>query len=526
MLDFRPDLDPRTPGLLVSVRELLPSTQGYYTPLGEGDYGPPYTYTLVAGETWPNVCFATRWQSAAGGIVIVGTNKRLNVLSYASGYLNVSHAAGDYALGGASFQYAEDAHGAFDLCAFGDVIIAANKAVTAQQRTALDLTAGTKFTDLGVATAAPVAECCCVAANFVFLGNVGNWSTVTGAQDILAWSAIGDHTDWRVNPQVTQSSYAQFVDTPGGITAVREFQNGIVVFKNNSMYRGRYVGAGPNSPIWDFERISDEIGCMGHRSVINIDQALIFVADHNIYIYDGTRPRPITRGIWEFIAAQHLFMNPDGRFVLQLGHNRNNASVWFSGYTMTLVWNYALDKWGMLSTQQTTQPIPCHTNCQHFQTLAVSSVTAGLPAFTTTPDHINLDTMRIFNGTTKNRNGTAPTPPRSQLVTGVYGQPDKLQTLSRVTPILVEQEFQYPTFPAPALRGELTMAGGYTPLTQTSMGGALMNQTTFRFDTLGSTPSSTITSSTSNYFSFQIEFRDNFMHIIDVQPKFTPAGER
>ena len=67
MLDFRPDLDPRTPGYLTLISE-LPTVKGY-SPQHGINYGPPYTYTLIA--IW---CGRTRlWQplTAAGGIVIV-----------------------------------------------------------------------------------------------------------------------------------------------------------------------------------------------------------------------------------------------------------------------------------------------------------------------------------------------------------------------------------------------------------------------------------------------------------------------
>jgi hypothetical protein len=521
MLDFRPDLDPRTPGLLTWVSEMLPLPGGSYTTaIAEVDYGLPYTYTLIAGETWPNVCFASRWNSAPGGIVIVGTNKRLNVLSPGVGYINVSK-AGDYALGGTPYQYPEDAFSAFDLCAFGDVIIACNNAVTAQKRNALDLTGATLFSDLGGATAAPTANTCCVAANFVFLGACGNWSTVTGARDILAWSAIGDHTDWRVNPQVTQSSYAQFVDTPGAITAVRQFRDGVVVFKANSMYRGRYVGAGPNSPIWDFERISDEIGCIGHRSVVNTGEALVFVHAHDIYAYDGTRPRTITHGIRQFIEDSQLFIgNIYGQFPLLLGYARQTDSVVFCGYTMSLVWNSKLDKWGMLSTSQTTQPIPCQTNTAHFRSLLVTGVSGGVETIAIGSEFTNLDTLRIFNGTTKNRN-TSAIPP-SALITGWYGQHDKLQTLSRVTPVLLRR----PTTTAPTLPPsmEVTVYGSKTLSNATSLGSAYLNAD-FRFDTLGANPNTVMTGSTQNFFIFRIDARE-WINIMDVVPKFTPAGER
>jgi len=517
MLDFRPDLDPNTPGYLITLSEMQPSTKGYATAVGEQNHT-AHTYTLSAGEVWPNVCFASRWQSQPGGIVIVGTNKKLNVYDYTNGFIDVSKGGG-YAIGAAPFQRSEDAYGSFDVCAFGDVIVATNKSAPSQKRNALDLTAGTLFSDLGSFTAAPQGNTCCVAANFVFIGDVGNWSTVTGASDILAWSAIGDHTDWRVNPQVTQSSYAQFVDTPGAITAVRPFKDGIIVFKGTSMYRGRYVGAGPNSPIWDFERISDKIGCVGHRSVVNIDHALVFVGWRDIYIYDGTVPRSITTGIWEWIrGTAGLF---DGTTPLQLGHHHGGKAVWFMGYIMTVTWSYKFDRWGVQSIQQTSQPIPCQTNGEFFTTWTVTGITAGVATVAESVNHTDLSTLRIVQGVPRNRNTTAVTPSNSFLITGWFGRPNKMQALSRVNPILTTRPATPPTVPP---NMELTVYGSKTPGTGVTLGGAYLNSE-FRFDTLGANPNTTMTGSTQNYFSFRIDSRER-IEIIDIVPTFTPAGER
>jgi hypothetical protein len=515
MLDFRPDLDPRTPGVLTGVSEMVPTAKGYVSMVAEVAHS-AHTYTLAANEVWPNAVFASRWQSAAGGIVIVGTNKKLNVYDLVNGFIDVSKGGG-YSLGTLPYQYGEDALGAFDLCSFGDVIIACNRSVTAQKRSALDLTVGTLFSDLGGATAAPTANTCCVASNFVFLGDVGNWSTVTGSPDILAWSAIGDHTDWRVNPQVTQCSYAQFVDTPGAITAVRQFQDSILVFKANSMYRGRYVGAGPNSPIWDFERLNDRIGCIGHRSIINIDHGIVFVGEADIYIYDGTRIQAITRGIWEYLRKNGLFYG-GGLTPLLLGHHKSDQSVWFCTLTATFTWNYFLDKWGMLSTTQTVQAVPCQTNFANFPSITVTSVSGGVPTVSISTNHDSLYSLYFVQGSPKNRNRNNVFPDH-YLTTGWFGQPDKLMTLQRVNPI-------FSLRPTP-VNAALTVYPSLTPGDSTTSGGATMNAS-YRIDTLGPTNAG----ATSNYFSFKLAFTGSgppggiASEVVDVVPKFVPAGER
>ncbi len=168
MLDYRPDLDPRTPGYLESVRDMVPTARGYATHYKTTTHS-AHTYTVAAGEVFPNKLFASRWLSQPGGIVIAATNKKLNVYEYTNGYINVSK-AGNYDLTGGSFHYGEDGTAAFDLCSYGDTVIATHKSTAVQSRSALDLTSGTLFADL--AGTPPKAAVCCTASNFVFLGNL------------------------------------------------------------------------------------------------------------------------------------------------------------------------------------------------------------------------------------------------------------------------------------------------------------------------------------------------------------------
>jgi len=76
----------------------------------------------------------------------------------------------------------------------------------------------------------------------------------------LNWSAVGDFEDWVINPTVTQCSYAEFMDTAGAITNIRGYHSGLLVFKSDAAYYGRYVGASCYSPIWEFVRVDGDYG--------------------------------------------------------------------------------------------------------------------------------------------------------------------------------------------------------------------------------------------------------------------------
>lgn len=501
MLDYRPDLDTRTPGLLTVVDDFIPTERGYTVAYAATAHT-AHTYTLDTGEAYPNKLFASRWLSTPGGIVIVGSNKRLSVYDYTNGFINVSK-AGDYTLGGQTYQYGEDAVAAFDICAYGDVIVACNKSVNTQKRSALDLTSGTLFSDL---TGAPKANTCCVARNFLFLGNCGDWSTVTGAQNILGWSALSDYTDWTVNPTVTQASYAQFSDTPGPITCVRPFRDGVVVFKANAMYYGRYVGAGTNSDIWDFERVSDEIGCVGHRSVADIDTALVFVARDDVYIYDGTRPRSITQGI----RATLFPLISAGTYSMRIGHDRQNTSVWLGqgASTKTYVWNYATNRWGRLANSN--RHVFCETNVDDFRKITLSTVTAGTQSFTTSTDHYNLHTLTLDQTLPKNRNTTRST--TASATTGYKGSPDQLQTLTRINPIFAIAPATVANFTAYVVTSKYPNGG-------TSTASVKAMNANYRIDVLDQV------GMTSNFFSVQVNTASN-CELVDIALTLKPAGER
>jgi hypothetical protein len=494
--------------------DMVPTERGYKTAYAKISVGGMTTYSLLANETYPNKLFATRWNSTPGGIAIAGTNQRLSIAHNQSGFIDVSK-AGNYVLSGSSFQYGEDGIAAFDICAFGDIIIATHKAVQPQFRSALSLSGTVKFNDM---SAPPKANTCCVAANFVFMGNCGSWSTVTGASNILAWSAIGDHTNWTINPQVTQCSFAQFNDTPGAITCVRPFRDGIAVFKANSFYTGRYVGAGPNSPIWDFQRISDRVGCLGHLSITDIEGDLVFADANDIYRFDGSRPVSITYGIRTELRNK---LAGGGEYAIRLGHDRDSLCVLFGTGYYSYVWNYRLNKWGKLYDGFSVPATYCQANTDTFLVKTPSTVSSGVQSFSTSVDHQYLGSLGIGNGTPYYRYGQASA--NGVVMTGVFGHSDKLQTVQRVNPVYVsESGWGHPT------TATLTVYTGRSPTATrledprdfTNKGQASLNAIAARFDTLK------IPGVTANFFVLTHSCVSKH-ELVDLVPLLVPAvGER
>lgn len=457
MLDYRPDRAPDTPGLLTDCIDVVPTERGYRgftTPVQVTNH----SLTHAVNESQITSLFATRWLSTPGGIVIAGTNKDLYVYDYTNGFIKIS-IAGGYNLTGSIYQYGEDATASFDQCAFGDVLIATHQSTYPQYRNALDRTIATLYANLGTTVAAPKASVCAVASNFVFLGDLsGTWGsaiTATGTRDMVAWCGIGDHQNWDITPTSSQGSFQQFVDVPGPITAITPFQDGIIVFKANAMYRGVYVGTGTNSAIWEFERISDRIGCLGHHSVIDIGGQLVFIGSEDVYRYDGSRPESITDGIWatEFKAQTNF----GGISPMRLGHDKVNNCVLISRGAASgqwLLWSYRYDKWSVLadggSTYSGIQPndfssgrdIMCRTNVNDFRV-----VTTTIAGGNVSHDHFDLYTMFA---TGLGANGVPPTTSkcffrqtdgqagfnsdRAFVTTGAIGHDDDVTKFTRVAP--------------------------------------------------------------------------------------------
>lgn len=514
MLDYRPDLDPRTQGVLTRVDDMVPTARGYRSAYKAFAHTAT-THTPASNETYISALFATRWLSTPGGIVIAGTNRKLYVYNYSSGLINISR-AGDYNLTGQTFQAGEPGKEAFDICAFGDIIIACNKAETTQTRSALDLSISTLFANHANA---PKASTCCTALNFLFHGDCASWSTVTGSPDILAWSAIGDYTSFAVNPTVTQSSYAQFNDTPGAITAVRPFRDGIVVFKADSMYLGRYVGAGGNSPIWDFVRISDKVGCMGPQQVTSTDEFLIFIGKDDVYSFDGTRPLSITDGIRSAMIGDFGFYGGGTRPMI-IGHDKPHTQVWINDRLGGFCWvyDYRAFRWGRMSgTAPITTNAFCQTNTNDFRSVSLSSVSAGVQSYSETDNHYGLYTLYFDAGSPKNRNGeTASEHSAFRSVNGTlysqsYGTANTLSTFSTITPV-------FGVRPNGVTNATLTP---YTCATPTSDGTALTAVTMdakYRFDILQS-------GATDNYVRFKLAVVEDF-ELMDWGIDAKPAGKR
>jgi hypothetical protein len=236
------------------------------------------------------------------------------------------------------------------LAAYGDVIIG-----TMGTGNPTVKSTGGNFSALA---GAPNASIICTQSNAVLLFN-----TATAA-NAWATSDIGDYTNWATGEAASGTLY----QTPGAITAAVPFGNDVIVFKENAIYRMRYVGGVVK---WTVELLLNGIGCIslygvcpGRNGILFYYQAE-FVAQKttnptfHLYWFDGVSyPRQINSLTALNPANTVTFITYDPRSDL-FAVNTTNTSAPFN---RTYFYCPTTDAWGKNTTPitdaQTTRGIP------------------------------------------------------------------------------------------------------------------------------------------------------------------------
>jgi hypothetical protein len=264
-----PDSPPRTEGAVLDVFRMWPHAWGIKVGPSTSDFG---TGTALAEQpTGMKYLLDSGYASAR---YIANSTKILRMAS-TSAMTDVSRGGG----------YSANPAATWSFCQFGNISIGANRNSIMQQRL---LNSVTPFANIVnspqadiVFTAGPAASPFLIALNYVDLAfNVipDGWIT----------SSISDYTQWIVG--TLESASGIITDNPGPLTAGIAFKDGAVIFKEDAMFIGEYVG----SPIiWAWRRISSDIGCIGKNACININDVLYFAGREGLYTYDGSYPRKI-----------------------------------------------------------------------------------------------------------------------------------------------------------------------------------------------------------------------------------------
>jgi hypothetical protein len=362
LLGFLPDVDAATPGALTDCANVVPGPRGMTAaPSAVSVVGVP----ALAAEC-RNAAIGTKLDGTRR--IFGGTAAKLYELS-AGAWSDVSRGA-NYTLG------ADDR---WDFAQFGDATLAVNSSCVVQRSNGSGV-----FADIATA---PQAKCLETAAGFVVAFN-----TNAGA-DYWHCCALLNETDWTLSVS-TQATSGRLVSTPGAITAAKAFGDQIVVYKDRSMYLGRYVGT---PSVWQWDLIPGDVGCIGVDAVTDLGGAgHVFVARSDIMMFDGTRPVSIAEGS----VRQWFFNNVSQQYIYktQTLHDKQNGVVWIF-YPSTsstvcdqaLVYHLGTKQWGRV-----TQTIECALNY-----VSAGATIDGLGSYSSTIDGlpaVSLDSQYWLSG--------------------------------------------------------------------------------------------------------------------------------
>jgi hypothetical protein len=319
-LGFSPSADPTVPGAVLDCSNMIPTQRGMKAAPSPVPFGnPAFPSQVTGGATCELLSGVYR--------TIVGTGPKLYEVV---GSANNDLSAFAYTGGLNKWRFAQ----------FGNATLAVNGSDPIQQ----SVSAGAFASIAG----SPVASIIEVVQGFVFLFDT---TDSTNGHRPNGWSCSGlyDQTNW-TPAQSTQCANGINIDQPGGFTAARALGTNIIAFKRESMFYGVYQGP---PVIWAFNQISPQIGTPSQECVVSVGTSLAFLGtDYQVYVFDGTVPRPVGDDVREWLGANWSSTYQGN--VWSYHDQPNNIIYWyFCSKNSTdgipdkcLVYNYKVGKFG------------------------------------------------------------------------------------------------------------------------------------------------------------------------------------
>ena len=253
---FAPDVDPTAPGVLTDCTNVIPFEGGLK--------GAPAPRTIGI-DALASACIGAAATSDLSGSrrLLAGTLTKLYELS-GTAWTDRSRAGNYSATDGDRWSFVQ----------YANSTLAATPSAPIQRST------GGAFADISGAPSAKLIE---AAAGFAVAFNTSSYA------DEWYCSAYLDETDWTLALS-TQCVKGRLIGGSGPLTAVRRFGDDLIAYKAGAVFVGRYVGA---PEVWRWTQASTDVGCVGQEAVVDTVIGHIFVGRDNVYVYDGTTPRPI-----------------------------------------------------------------------------------------------------------------------------------------------------------------------------------------------------------------------------------------
>lgn len=316
LLGFAPDVDATTPGVIVDCTNIVPFEAGFK--------GAPAAAT-VGANALAAACtgIASVTNLSGSRRLIAGTGAKLYELGGTT-WTDISRAG--------SYTLAADDRWSF--------IQYSNATLAATPSAVLQRSVSGAFADI---SGAPTAKMIESAQGFAVAFN-----TSTNADEWYC-SAYLDDTNWTLSVS-TQCVKGRLIGGSGPITAVRRFGDNIVAYKAGTLFVGTYVGA---PEVWRWAQVSNDVGCIGQDAVVDTSIGHVFVGKDNVYVFDGTTPRPIATGVirkWMFDDMAGAY-----QFKTICLWDRPNNQVWIyyasagggGAVNRCAVYHVLTQKWGL-----------------------------------------------------------------------------------------------------------------------------------------------------------------------------------
>lgn len=323
ILGFTPDMDPTAPGVILECSEVVGTDVGMKAAPTSTSVGLPALAAACRGA-------AVLRNLSDNRRLIAGTAAALFEAG-ASSWTDVSRVGG-YSLG------TDDR---WSFAQFGNAALASSIANKIQR------SLSGAFADIA---SAPQAKIIFSVQAFVMALHT-NDAGFGDSPDRWWCCAASDETNW--TPSVsTQAGTGRLVSTPGPLTAGARLGDDAVAYKKRALYLGRYSGG---AEIWNWTLISAEIGCVGQDAAVDIGVAHIFVAEDDIYMFDGIRPQSIATG-----KVRQWFVDdrdPAYAYRTRILWDRQNALAWIfyasngsaGAVDSGLVYHTKSGRWGVVA---------------------------------------------------------------------------------------------------------------------------------------------------------------------------------
>jgi len=194
---------------------------------------------------------------------------------------------------------------------------------------------------------APKAGVLATVNEYVFLGD---YDDGTDTPDGVYWSAKDDYTDWTTSI-TTGCGNKRLYDTPGKITGVMQFGDGVAVYKKGSVYIGKDNGA---PTLWGFFLTPSDEGALCQEVIIstgtNDDPRHFYMGHSDFWMFDGVKSSRIGTPLKDTVFDE---IDRDKQHLSLSLHDRANSLIyWYYPTTSTnypnkcVVYNYRTQQWG------------------------------------------------------------------------------------------------------------------------------------------------------------------------------------